>query len=150
MISLPLAYYLLMSAGILCEQSNFLTLAFQGEQFWNSSESLQVLPVFYLLVILNGACGVAAELSHLRSGDLNCSFFFPTLGCFLSHLGSHSWWGSCPFLLILFLKMHLRASIHVSLTCFISFLISPLFPTTIPISKCSKCWFLCSRLTLSF
>lgn len=37
MINLPLAYYLLMSAGILCEQSNFLMLAFQGEQFWKSA-----------------------------------------------------------------------------------------------------------------
>lgn len=144
-----MAYYLLMSAGTLCEQSPFLTLAFQGEQFWKPAG---LTCVWFTCLSESGACGVAAGLSHLKSGDLNCRFFFfiPALGCFLLYLGFHSWWGSCPSLLILFLKTHLRASIHVSLTCFISSLIFPLFPTSIPFSKCSQCWFLCSRLALSF
>lgn len=153
MINLPLAYYLLMSAGILCEQSNFLTLAFQGEQFWKSAGLTCVCFTCHSERGLWSSSWI--KTFKIWGFELQIWFYLfffliPTLGCFLSHLGSHSWWGSCPFLLILFLKMHLRASIHVSLTCFISSLISPLFPTTIPISKCSKCWFLCSRLTLSF
>lgn len=151
MINLPLAYYLLMSAGILCEQSNFLTLAFQGEQFWKSAG----LTCVWFTCHSERGLWSSSWIKPFKIWGFElqicfCFFFYSNSG-FLSIASGVSF-------LVRFLSLPVnpvsKNALEGFYSCFINLFYllshSPLFPTTIPVSKCSKCWFLCSRLPLSF